>query len=105
MNGEIGIIGTNTEEEAKMAGIEEIEVGEDNTVTMAETLAAVAEQGVDIVRKDTVPTLIQFQFHSSIIAIDVRNMNKICKSRPLALLVIMGMLVLGVHGQNMSTPS
>ena len=40
MNGEIGIIGTNTEEEAKMAGIEEIEVGEDNTVTMAETLAA-----------------------------------------------------------------
>ena len=63
MNGEIGIIGTNTEEEAKMAGIEEIEVGEDNTVTMAETLAAVAEQGVDIVRKDTVPPLIQFQFH------------------------------------------
>ena len=78
MNGEIVIIGTNTEEEGKMAGIEEIEVGEqDNAVAMVETLAAVAEQGADIVRKDTVPTQIQFQVQSSIIAIDVWNMNKI----------------------------
>ena len=95
----------------------EVEVMKDDPVTMreieigteAETVTAAVKHGVDIVVKTDIiihTIMIHVCLHHTVmlVAIDVRHMSMIRKSSPMALLVIMGLLVLGVHGQNMSTP-